>query len=270
MQLSIIKVPGINAFGKTKGCRDSGNGIIGEMKNIWSSGNGKAIDAGRLEIEEIHVDNENLEEQERMIYENSLEEIEKNERLIFLGGDHSISYSIGRAFLEYCKRNAKEACLIVFDSHADCMKAGREPSHEEWLRGLIEKGFPSENILLIGARNNEIEEERFLREKKIKRISINQINNDIEGITDSITEFAGKRELYVSFDIDVVDPAFAPSTGYLEPGGLSSRQALYILSRLALVRNLRALDIVEIDSEKDKEKGNITLKLGARILGDFL
>jgi len=63
-----------------------------------------------------------------------------------------------------------------------------------------------------------------MKEKNIKTISMNQLMNDLHKTCDTIMEFASGKELYVSIDIDVVDPAFAPATGYCEPGGLSSRQ----------------------------------------------
>ncbi|MEM4270530.1 MAG: arginase family protein, partial [Candidatus Pacearchaeota archaeon] len=162
----------------------------------------------------------------------------------------------------------KDVCLIVFDAHPDCMKAGKEPSHEEWLRALIEADFPAENIMVVGMRNIDPIEAEFLKEKKIKQIKMNDVLLNLEDVTDTIMEFASGKKLYLSIDIDFIDPAFAPSTGYVEPGGASSRQALYIFSRLSLLKNLKALDIVEVDSENDKNK--LTIKLAAKILAEFL
>ncbi len=93
---------------------------------------------------------------------------------------------------------------------------------------------------------------------------------DLEEATDTIMEFSNGKALYVSFDIDVVDPVFAPSTGYLVPGGLTSRQALYIISRIAKIKNLKVFDLVEVNSEKDKEKDNLTVKLASKLLAELL
>lgn len=262
----IVKVPGLNNLGKNNGCRNAGNALLAELKNIWSNEKGKIMEPELFDLEEIHVNNLNIEEQEKLIYENSLEAFGNQEKVIFLGGDHSISYSIGKAFLEYC--GEKKACLIIFDAHGDCMPAGKNPSHEEWLRALINVGFPPRNILLVGARNLDKQEIEFLSENKIKQVNINQLNNNLEETTDFIMEFASGKELYVSFDIDVIDPAFAPSTGYPEPGGLTSRQAIYIMQRIALMKNLKAIDIVEINSEQDKS--NLTVKLGAKLLAELI
>jgi len=264
----IVKVPGLNSMGKTKGCRNAGNAILQKLDEIYSNEKGKLIDRKLLDLEEIHVDNKNLEAQDKLIYENSLESFDEQDKVIFLGGDHSISFSTGGAFLEFCKKREEEPCLIVFDSHADCCKPGKEPTHEEWLRALIENGFPKENILLIGARNLWKEEIEFLGKSKIKRIGIDEINLNMEEAADIITEFASGKNLYVSIDIDVIDPAFAPSTGYKEPAGLTSRQFIYIISRLSKMKNLKSADIVEVDSEKDKDF--ITVKLASKILAELL
>lgn len=261
----IVKVPGINGLGKTKGCRDAGRKIIEAVKEIYSNEKGKQIDISGLNIEEIHVDNDNIEEQEKLIYENSKELLERGDFTYFLGGDHSISYPIGRAFFEKFER---DSCLIVFDSHPDCMQPMKEPTHEEWLRGLIEVGFPSENVLLVGARNIDPAEAEFLKEKKIKTIKMNDLLLNLEDVTDSIMEFSSGMKLYLSIDIDFIDPAFAPATGYPEPGGASSREALYIFSRLSLLKNLKALDIVEVNAEKDKN--GETAKMAGKILAEFL
>jgi len=262
----IVKVPGVNGLGKTKGTRNAGNAIISILDEIYSNEKGEIIDRKLLDLEEIHVNNNNLEEQEKLIYKNALEILEKKDKAIFLGGDHSISFPIGKAFFDYCQKEEKEACLIVFDAHADCMIPGKNPSHEEWLRALIDYNFPKENILLVGARNLWQEEIKFLANKKIKQININELNNDLEEITDTIMEFSNGKELYVSFDIDVIDPAFAPSVHYKEPAGLTSRQAIYIISRISRIKNLKVVDIVEVNSENDN---GLTVKLAAKLLAEL-
>lgn len=268
--MQIVKVPGINGLGRTAGCRNAGNAMIKRLDETYTSERGRPIDKKLLDLEEIHVNNEDIEEQGELIYENAMEEFEKQDKIIFLGGDHSVSYSIVKAFLGYCNKNEKEPCLIVFDAHPDCMPAMKEPTHEEWLRALIEQGFPAKNVLLVGARNSWQDELIFLNENKIKQISINQLNENLAEMTDLIMEFASGKQLYVSLDIDVIDPAFAPATNHPEPAGLSSRQMLYIIQRIAMMKNMKAVDIVEIDSEKDKKHDGMTTKLGARILAEMI
>ena len=268
--VQIIKVPGINGLGKTHGCERAGNSILENLKEIYSNEQGKEINVNRLDLEEIHLDNYNLEEANNLIYKNAFDSYNK-EKLIFLGGDHSVSYSLTRAFFDFNQNRGKESCLIIFDAHPDLMEPRSEfPTHEEWLRKLIEDGFPVENILLVGIRNSDREEIKFLKENKIRVISMNQILMNLEDSCDIIMEFANSKEFYLSLDIDVVDPVFAPSTGYPETGGLTSRQMIYLIQRLSKVKTLRAVDIVEINSEVDKQKNNLTVKLGAKILSELV
>jgi agmatinase len=268
----VVKVPGINGLGKTKGCERAGNAILESLEEIYSNEQGKLVDVKLLDLEEIHLDNGNLDLTNKLIYKNAFETFETKSRTVFLGGDHSISYSLTRAFLDYCQSGeiVKEPCLIVFDAHPDCMKPvdGDFPTHEEWLRGLIENGFPSENILLVGVRNSDPEEIKFISKNKIKVISVNSFLEDLNNTCEVIMEFASGKELYVSVDIDVVDPTFAPATGYPEAGGLTSRQFLYLLQRMNKMKNLRAVDIVEINSEKDNT--HVTTRLGAKIFSELL
>lgn len=258
MFMMIVKVPGLNNLGKNDGCRNAGNAVIAELRKIR--------EMNVFDFEEIHVDNSNLSEQEKLIYENSEEMFETQDKVIFLGGDHSISYSIGKAFLDVFGCDAR---LIIFDAHPDTMPVMKEPTHEEWLRALVEQGFNPKNILLVGLRRLELEERAFLDKSRIKYYEVDKIE-DFEIVCDSAMEFANSGKTYVSFDIDVVDPAFAPSTGYIEPGGMSSREILYFARRLAKTKKIVAVDLVEIDSEADTERGNVTVKLGAKIVNEFL
>jgi agmatinase len=266
----VVKVPGINGLGKTKGCEKAGNAILKSLNEIYSNEENKPINTKLLDLEEIHLDNSNLETANKLIYKNSFEIYQEKPRTIFIGGDHSISYSLTKSFMDYCKKEKKKPFLLVFDAHPDCMEPAHKdyPTHEDWLRSLIESGFPTENILLIGARNSDQNEITFLKENKIKMISMNQLLDDLSGAGDSITEFSKGNELYVSLDIDIIDPAFAPGTGYTEPGGLTSRQFIYLIQRINRIKNLKAIDLVEINPEKDI--GNLTVKLGAKILSELI
>lgn len=268
----VVKVPGINSFGKTQGCENSGNAILNELKEIYSNEQGKKINIDILDLEEIHLDNKNLELTNDLIYKNSFETFETKPKTIFLGGDHSITYSITRAFFEYCKSLDKEPCLIIFDSRPDCMKSVNKnfPTNEGWLRNLIEEGFPAENILLVGVRSSSLQETTFLKNNKIKIISMNQFAEDLQETCDFITEFSNKKELYVSVDIGVLDPCFAQSTNHNDQGGFTSREFLYLIQRINKIKNLRAVDIVEINEKMDNKNNNLTVKLGAKILSELL
>jgi len=263
----VIKIPCINGLGKTEGCQRAGNKIIEALYDIHTNEAGKKIDVQALNLEEIHIDNSNIEEANNLIYKNSFEGFEENDKVVFLGGDHSISFSTCKAFLDYCSQNNKQPFLVVFDAHLDLMQAMKEPTHEEWLRALIEKKFPIENIIVIGARNPYIAEKEFAVAKNLRVFYMANIWN-IEELSDVVMEQIANKELYISVDIDAVDPGFAPATGYQEPGGMSSRQLIHFIKKLVKFKNLKALDIVEINPEKSG--ANRTIKLGAKILSEVI
>ena len=190
--MKIVSVPRINALGKT-GVEKMGEKVLAEIG---------------VDFETIEVDNSNIESSEKEIYSRAKEIFMGEDKVVFVGGDHSITYPIFKAFGEV----NKNAFLIVFDAHADCDYANREPTHEEWLRAVIEKGFVKpENVILIGVRKMWDIERKFLEEKKIKVFE--EIEN-VEAIADYVTEKANGKEVYVSVDIDVLDPAFAPEVSY--------------------------------------------------------
>ena len=275
--MRIVKVPFINGLGKTKGCELAGEAVLNALSEIHSNEQGKIIDVKLLDIADIKVDNSNVEESTNKIYEEASRIIGRGDKTMFIGGDHSISYSTVKAFFDSVRNEGKKPCLVIFDAHVDLMPPMSEPTHEEWLRALIEDSevnFPAENILIIGARNLYKSEIEYMNKKKIKTITMNQITEvGIHEMCDSIMEFAQGRdkELYLSIDIDALDPVYAPATGYKEPGGLTTREFLYILQRINKLKNLRIIDIVEINEKKDKESFHgVTVRLGAKILSEFL
>ena len=274
----IVKIPAVNSSLETQGCERSGEAIIKELRKINVNEEGKEIDVDSLDLEEIHIDNSDLERTNNLIYENAGKIFETKPKVIFLGGDQSITYPLVKSFMDYCENHDKEPCLIVFDAHPDCMgdyayasrKKDEIPTNEEWLRALVEEGFPAGNILLVGIRNKTPEENTFLKKYKIQTFMMGNLSEDLRETCDTIMEFSNGKELYVSIDIDVVDPSFAPSTAKTESGGLTSRELIYLIKRINKIKNLRAVDLTEINLEMDKEKNNHTIKLGAKIVSELI
>ena len=86
---------------------------------------------------------------------------------------------------------------------------------------------------------------------------------------DAIMEFLRKFDsIYISIDMDILDPVYAPGVSYVEPNGLTSRELFYFLQRLKKTNKIKALDVVEVNPENDIN--NITTKTAARIIADFL
>lgn len=262
ISMQFVRVRFINSE-KTKGCEKAPVEVLKALKKIKSNEARKLIEFGRFNLEEIHVDLENVSEAEHLIFENSKEIFEKNFKSFFIGGDHSIDYSIVRAF----DKVEDNGLLIMFDAHADCLEDGE--FNRSWLRRIIEEGFESRNIILISVRNLSKEEIEFIEDNEISFISMDVLRETIEDVCDMVMERAMKASgFYVSIDIDCVEPGSAPGACELEPGGLSSRELIYFLKRLSLLKNFRGADVVEINPDKDINE--MTIKLGAKLIVEMI
>ena len=91
---------------------------------------------------------------------------------------------------------------------------------------------------------------------------------DFQEICDIVMELSRQYQIYLSIDVDVVDSAFVPGTYRRESGGFTSRQLLYFIQRLNILKNLRAIDINEINPDLDTN--SVTVDLGVKILLEVL
>lgn len=246
----IVNVPVENGLGKTKGCRDAPCKI---MRGLSKTGK-------KYSTEEWDLEDKNLEETQAIIFKEALELFKKNkdneEKIIFLGGDHSISFPLIRAF-----RGAYPlSFLFVMDAHVDLMKPMKEPTHEEWLRALIEDGFDSKEIVIFGARKIYDEEKDFLEEKKIKIIKQEEITDFLDSQKfNSLKEYDA---IYLSLDVDVLDKSLMFATGYPEVGGLDNKTLKELLEKIFSLENLKALDIVEMNPDKDLNNKSLDIIIG--------
>ncbi len=179
---------------------------------------------------------------------------------IYIGGDHTVSYHI-------LKQNPTEG-LVIFDAHPDVFQQFDDPTHLDWLKFIVEENIISpNNIFVIGIRNPHPTEISYFKEKGITYLTCKGIK--LQESCDAIMEKLRKlKSFHISIDLDVLDPAFAPGVSYPEPAGLSTRQLLYYLQRLRNLNNLNSLDLVEVNPDKDIN--NITSKIAAKIIAEFL
>jgi arginase family enzyme len=210
-----------------------------------------------FDIQEVLVDNDDIDGSHDAIT-NAVRS--SNAETLVLGGDHSITAPAFEGFA-YGKDNPG---MIVFDAHPDLM----EPfdTHEDYLRTLIEDGIlGTDNVILVGIRNWDKEEKQYLEKNDIQHFAMREFEHDsIEDISDTVMMNARAwSDLYVSIDIDVLDCAFAPGTGYPEPGGFTTRELLYFVHRLRKQEHFRMADIVEVNPRLDVN--NITIQAAAKI-----
>ncbi len=263
--MKLIKIPFNGAsMNKRDGQELAPDAICSHFDEMYCNEVGVKTDPS---IASIDIDNNNVEESFQLI-EKELTEIfgKATEKICLIGGDHSISYPAFRAFA----KGKTSPGLIVFDAHPDCMHDFKPPTHEDWLRVLIEEqSIKPEHIILVGIRSCDKQEIDFLKTHNIRYFTMKQIAQEgIQQICDIIMENARLwSDLYLSVDIDAVDPGMAPGTGYCEPGGLASRELLYCIQRLRLLKNLSAVDIVEINPKRDINA--MTSKLGAKLIREL-
>jgi len=187
---------------------------------------------------------------------------------VCVGGDHSILLPILRAM------HAKHGpvALIQFDAHSDTWDQywGMKYSHGTPVRRAIEEGLLAEPyILQIGLRGQlyNSHDLDFAREHKIATITAEEFHErGLAPVRKKLKPFKN-RKVYLSLDIDVVDPAFAPGTGTPQVGGFSSVQILDLVRALAGL-NFVGCDLVEVSPQYDSAE--ITSLLAANLVFEEL
>jgi agmatinase/guanidinopropionase len=175
----------------------------------------------------------------------------EGKKLLSVGGDHSITLPLLRAAR---KRVKAPLSLIHFDAHLDTYPAawGCEYHHGSFLRHAVEEGLVDPvNTLQIGIRGPLASEQdlEFIKMHGLKVFTMDHIRNgSLQDFLDSLPEFT--QPTYLSFDIDGLDPVYAPGTGTPVPGGLTSYEVQRILRALK-IKNLVAADLVEVSPAYD-------------------
>ena len=161
-------------------------------------------------------------------------------RPLTLGGDHTIALPILRAM---CRRHGPVS-LVHVDAHGDVndTMSGETITHGTPFRGALEEGLlDAHRVFQIGLRGTGYSADDFdwSRRQGFRVVPADQCwYRSLEPLMVEVREVIGDRPLYVSFDIDGLDPAFAPGTGTPEIGGLTIAQGLEI------VRGVQGLDVV--------------------------
>ncbi len=182
--------------------------------------------------------------------EDELLRIVGKSRVLISGGDHLITYPVLRAlYREYGRIN-----LLHFDAHLDSWKNvnGSKLNHGTWLRKTVEDGLVK-TVYQIGLRGSMYSEKdlEFQNQHGIRVISVRDFKRiGIEKMAEEINKIICEEKFYITIDIDVVDPAFAPGTGVPEPGGLSSYELMELLRGLEF-NNFMGGDIVEVSPPYD-------------------
>jgi len=185
------------------------------------------------------------------------------------GGDHLTSLPVLRALAEKAPLG-----MIHFDSHTDLFHSyfdGTMFTHGTPFRRAVEENLlDPKRVIQIGIRGTQYDSEDldFAKSVGIRVIKIDEFfDRGIQDVMAEAREIVGENETYISYDIDFIDPAFAPGTGTPEVGGPNSYEALKVVRELAGVKIVGA-DMVEVSPPFDPSSN--TAFLGVSVMFELL
>ena len=186
-----------------------------------------------------------------------------------VGGDHSITLPCLRAVT---KRHGPVA-VIHIDAHFDTSDGemwGEPFHHGTPIRHALHEGLIAPHGLVqLGVRGpwKGVDEDALSREHGAFIRTADELAAGMPRLMKEVAATVGNRPVYLTFDVDAIDPAFAPGTGTPVPGGLTTREALHLMRGLAGI-HLVGMDVVEVSPPLDN--GNVTSLLAAHLLFEGL
>lgn len=179
----------------------------------------------------------------------------KNAVPIVLGGDHSLSYPVIKAF----SRKFNSLDILHFDAHPDLYEElyGDRFSHACAFARVVEKGLVR-NLIQVGIRASTGEQQEKASKHRIQTLWMKDLKE--------VPCLKFSNPLYISFDMDALDPAFAPGVSHHEPGGLSTRQVISMIH--ALKAQIVGMDVVELNPDRDTS--GITAAVAVKIIKEVV
>ena len=190
-------------------------------------------------------------------YKRVKELLKKDKLLTFFGGEHSISIGIIKAFYEHYPN----LTVLQLDAHAD-LRPQYEGSPYNHACALYDASRHA-NLIQVGIRSMDISEKKFLDEDKC--YFAQDMQWDQNWMKDALGQMTDN--LYITLDLDVLDPSIMPSTGTPEPGGLGWYEVLLFLKKVFYEKNVVGFDIVELAPNPfNKAPDFLTAKLYYKML----
>jgi len=196
-------------------------------------------DVGIHTLKEINSDFD-PEQATNLILSTNGKLIKDGKFVINLGGEHTITLG---AVLGH-KLFYEDISVLSIDAHCDLRDTyeDRKICHATVMRRVVEENIP---VVEVGIRSYSKEESQYIiNSEDVAIINASEIQNNEDWIGQAISNL--KERVYLSIDVDGLDPSIIPSTGTPEPGGLGWYQALELLKRLFLERDVIGMDIVEL------------------------
>ncbi|MCI5520076.1 MAG: arginase [Treponema sp.] len=222
----------------------------------------------------------------------SVEEISsKGDFPLVLGGDHSIVLGTLAGLAASAKKENKKIGVLYVDAHGDFNDTNTSPTgniHGECLAASAGLGLPEltnlyfegqkvdpHNICFVGCRDLDPGEKVLMKKAGVTVFTMSDI--DRQGFSEIVKKVLKFFEthadwIHVSFDMDVLDPMYAPGTGIPLPGGLTNREALLLMEEMASIGKVKSAEIVEVNPILDvrNQTAILAVSLAARLLGETL
>lgn len=192
-----------------------------------------------------------------------LARVPPNVFLTVLGGDHCTAIST----LAAQARRHPGLSLLWVDAHPDLCdfsRGGRWTCGCAMRRALESSGIEPSRVVIAGGRDFDPEELEFISAKGVLLVSAAELAHDFAGSIQKIATRLSGKKVHISFDIDALDPAFAPGTEIPSAGGLSTRDALNLLRAATDHSEIVGLDVVEVSPPFDS--GDITIFAALKLI----
>lgn len=225
----------------------------------------RTLTCNNYDIGDIQVNNGNYNSSNMMILDTVLSVLNMNLKPIVIGGEHTITNGVLDALYDYDEESFHNLTIIHFDAHFDMRDTYLEEkySHATVLRRIHELN-PKE-IIQLGIRSAEYEEYNYVKQQdNISYFTSHDIQDKKDKILKQLNKIDGS--IYISVDIDVLDPAYAPSVGTPAPCGITPRDLEDMIGILA-TKDVVGMDIVEVSSDRIGDPTSIN---AAKVIYDFL
>lgn len=193
-----------------------------------------------------------------------------------LGGDHSVSYPLSKAYLQAKKQQGIRTGIIHFDAHTDLLveRLGIDLCFGSWCTHILDDLPAPEHLIQVGIRSSGKPKTHWENTFGVKQHWASEVKElGVEKVIENILAQLAQQnidELYVSFDIDAIDDSYASATGTPEPDGLMPEEAMQILQAIATKYRITGADMMEIAPFTDSSglgevSRNKTLKVAGEI-----
>ncbi|MDP4038701.1 MAG: arginase family protein, partial [bacterium] len=205
----------------------------------------------------------------KQIYNFATQNIKSSDRLLTIGGDHSIS--IGSMFAT--KALEPKAQILYIDAHPDCNDFTNSPTgniHGMSLSTVLGDSlykkfnlakYSYNEVVILAAKDIDDFERKYITKNKIKMFEMNDIiEHGIGEVLIKTLDYLGNNPLHVNLDIDSIDAMFSPATGIANQVGLTYREIKYVCEKLAS-NNIKSIDLVEVNPKLDPDNKTLNLAI---------